>query len=455
MISIAPTPLYLPAEEANKAVRSPIFQRKDVSSSMKDGQSNNNSNNNINNNNNNQSNLIPTSIINNSVEPKSAEQIKTNINDTAATILNSNNNIKNNNNINNEFKPFVKKATHPIYYGSLNQNQTQLIESSDIGILSHTPKITTDGLGGGVYFISAGKQPHPVSVFKPKDEENGIIGPNHTVQGLKNGTLPGEGVYKEVAVYLFDQLNKGYFKVPTTTLVRIQHPLWKNTSSDSFDVPAVTKVGSLQEYIVYEDSAEGMGCSKFSIPDVHRIGLLDCLIFNCDRHTGNLLVVAKDDPFCSSSSSSVDQLELIPIDHSLCLPSPDNLSDAWFDWIHFPQAKVPFTKEVKEMILSMDIDKIIESIHNKLPKLRLQCLETLKITTTFVKKAIEANLTLYQIGTLMSRFHLDEPSALENIVYKVNSHRLFKQHHRFQHHLRSASYWNYLEKEISLFLIDY
>ncbi|KAF2076395.1 hypothetical protein CYY_002300 [Polysphondylium violaceum] len=423
MISIAPTPLYLPAEEANKAVRSPIFQRKDVSSSsMKDGQQ------------------TTTTPINNSVE------IEKPIINTPAIIID---NTKNNNiNINNEFKPFVKKATHPIYYGSLNQEQSQLIESSDIGILGSAPKITTEGLGGGVYFLSKGgkQQSHPVSVFKPKDEENGIIGPNHTIQGLKNGTMPGEGVYKEVAVYLFDQLNKGFFKVPTTTLVRIQHPLWNNNDTD---LPT-TKIGSLQEYVVYEDSAEGMGCSKFSTPDVHRIGLLDCLIFNCDRHTGNLLVVAKDDP-----QSSFDQLELIPIDHSLCLPSPDNLSDAWFDWIHFPQAKVPFTREVKEMILSMDIDKIIESLHNKLPKLRLQCLETLKITTTFVKKAIEANLTLYQIGTLMSRLHLDEPSCLEKIVYKVNSHRLFKQHHRFQHHLRSASYWNYLEKEIDLFLIDY
>ncbi|EGC37018.1 hypothetical protein DICPUDRAFT_91707, partial [Dictyostelium purpureum] len=375
MISMAPTPLYLPAEEANRVIRSPIFQRRDTKYN----------------------------------KDNSKEQPKEKSEQQDA-----------------EQKPksnkSLKRSGSTWLSSQIDKRQIELMELSGKRLSGSTPKKCQDGVGGGVYFIQGEKDTHPTSVFKPIDEENGLIGPNHSIVGMKAGTLPGEGVFKEVAVYLFDQMNNGFFGVPVTTLVEVQHPIWNNkngaSSSESIDEIVdecskeslmVKKIGSLQEYIVYEDTADEVGCSKFSVQDIHRIGLLDSLVLNCDRHSGNLLVVAKED--------GAGPLELVPIDHSLCLPSSDQLSDAWFDWINFPQSKIPFSNEAKQMIQSIDIDQVINSLHAKLPKLRTECLETLKLTTLFVKKAVESGLNLNQIGTLISRYQsLDEPSPFEQLV---------------------------------------
>ncbi|KAK5583445.1 hypothetical protein RB653_005039 [Dictyostelium firmibasis] len=391
MISMAPTPLYLPAEEANRVIRSPIFQRKD------------------------------NKYNNNNKDLKSSnDPIQTPNNDKS-----------------------LRKSGSPWLSSQVNSNQAELIELSGKRLSTSSPKLCSEGVGGGVYFIQSEKDTHPISVFKPRDEENGIVGPNHSIMGMKAGTLPGEGVFKEVAIYLFDQLHNGYFGVPVTTLVEVQHPIWnkrqvdgaatENNYSDQLDIK---KIGSLQEFIVYEDTADEVGCSKFSVDDIHRIGLLDSLVLNCDRHSGNLLVVAKEDS---------DGLELVPIDHSLCLPSSDQLSDAWFDWINFPQSKVPFNQKEKQLIQSIDIDQVIRQLHVKLPKLRLACLETLKLTTLFVKKAVGAGLNLCQIGMAISRYQsLDQPSPLESIVTNtIKTQKLS---------LSNPHFWTAYQNEIDLFI---
>ncbi|GKE38965.1 phosphatidylinositol 4-kinase gamma 7-like protein, partial [Tanacetum coccineum] len=40
------------------------------------------------------------------------------------------------------------------------------------------------------------------------------------------------------------------------------------------------------------------------------------------------------------------EVELIPIDHGLCLPK--NLEDSYFEWIHWPQASIPFSEDELE-----------------------------------------------------------------------------------------------------------
>ncbi|KAN0015825.1 hypothetical protein ACTFIU_005772 [Dictyostelium citrinum] len=400
MISMAPTPLYLPAEEANRVIRSPLFQRKDSK---------------YNNNNNNNKDLKSS---NDSIQP----QLQSPTNDKS-----------------------LRKSGSPWLSSQVNTNQAELMELSGKRLSTSSPKLCSEGVGGGVYFIQGEKDTHPISVFKPRDEENGIIGPNRSIMGMKAGTLPGEGAFKEVAIYLFDQIHNGYFGVPVTTLVEVQHPIWNNkqqvdgaaTEKDSNSNEfGIKKIGSLQEYIVYEDTADEVGCSKFSVDDIHRIGLLDSLVLNCDRHSGNLLVVAKEDS---------DRLELVPIDHSLCLPSSDQLSDAWFDWINFPQSKVPFSEKEKQLVESIDIDKVIRQLHLKLPKLRLLCLETLKLTTLFVKKAVKAGLNLCQIGMAISRYQsLDEPSPLESIIANtIKTQKLS---------LSNSHFWTAYQNEIDLFI---
>eukprot|EP01133_Synstelium_polycarpum_P014548 gene14548-17193_t len=375
MVSIAPTPLYLPVEEANKIFKSPIPQRREFAFS-------------------------------------SITAVGQDINNTVPSITTQT----------TEQKPYysiVPKVPRPnarsvarVAPPHIENNipQITLIKQSERGLPKYSPVLLEENsLGGGVYFLR-GSNGDKLAIFKPKDEENGLISssPLSSPLGLKAGTWAGEGVNKEVAAYLFDQRHGGFFNVPVTTLVELYHPRWRSQTNGSQE----KKLGSLQQYIPFEGTAEEIGCSRFSVADVHSLGLLDTLLFNCDRHSGNILVVCKDE--------QSDKLSLVPIDHSLTLPSSNTLSDAWFDWINFPQASVPFDEQTKNLILSIDVDSDIRYLKAALPDLRTQCLETLKLTTIFVQMTVEAGLTLHQIGKFMSRFFdLGEPSALEQIINEV------------------------------------
>ena len=50
------------------------------------------------------------------------------------------------------------------------------------------------------------------------------------------------------------------------------------------------KLASLQQYVRHDGDAADAGASRFSVRDVHAIGILDIRLLNSDRHAGNLLV---------------------------------------------------------------------------------------------------------------------------------------------------------------------
>ncbi|EFA83895.1 phosphatidylinositol 3-kinase-related protein kinase [Heterostelium album PN500] len=416
MVSIAPTPLYLPVEEANKIFKSPIPQRREFTAFSSAA--------NVNTIDSSTTELAKSrdSSVTNSNEIDHHHQHQHHISNLAPPSHNTAGGDSDLTLNRYYIGPKIAKTKHHYHHQHHNHhagnyhnlkpdvNQKSLIEKTVSGLCKFSPILSEgNGLGGGVYFMKsqAGKK---VAVFKPKDEENGIISPvahissnvKNQHNGLKNGTIQGEGIFKEVAAYLFDQRLNGYFGVPTTTLVEASHPYWKDSLGQQ-----VQKIGSLQEYIDFDDSAEEVGCSKFSVADVHKIGLFDCLMFNCDRHSGNMLV-------------EYDDLD---------------------------QSKVPFDKKTRELILSIDIDSEIRYLRSALPELRIQCLETLKITTLFVQKAIKKNMTLHQIGKMISRFsQLDQPSSLESIVNEVTH----VKGNRIS--LNNQIFWFDYQKEIDLHL---
>ena len=104
-------------------------------------------------------------------------------------------------------------------------------------------------------------------------------------------------------------------------------------------------IGSLQSFEPHEYDASEHGTSHFPVGAVHRIGILDIRILNTDRHGGNILVrKLKEDKHTSSRTQFdmqvYDALELIPIDHGLCLL--EALDDPYFEWLHWPHASLPF-----------------------------------------------------------------------------------------------------------------
>ena len=77
------------------------------------------------------------------------------------------------------------------------------------------------------------------------------------------------------------------FANPTTSLIPDDNVRMDPTMEDNRSMDFIR--GSLQKFVPNAESCEDYGPNLFSTEDVHRIGILDLRILNCDRHTGNLL----------------------------------------------------------------------------------------------------------------------------------------------------------------------
>ncbi|CAD6336907.1 unnamed protein product [Miscanthus lutarioriparius] len=282
------------------------------------------------------------------------------------------------------------------------------------------------GLGGAYYFKNS--KGENAAIVKPNDEEpfapnnpKGFIGKSLGQPGLKRSVRIGETGFREVAAYLLDHDNSA--NVPPTLLVKISHPVFhmnegancanKNIADGS--TQAVSKIASFQQFIPHDFDASDHGTSGFPVSAVHRIGILDIRIFNTDRHAGNLLVRKQ-----TGAGKFGDQTELIPIDHGLCLP--ECLEDPYFEWIHWPQASVPFSEDELEYIANLDPVKDADMLRMELPMIREACLRVLILSTIFLKEATAFGLCLAEIGEMMSREFTgmeDQPSELEFVCMEA------------------------------------
>lgn len=180
------------------------------------------------------------------------------------------------------------------------------------------------------------------------------------------------------------------------------------------------KFGSLQSYVENVGSADDIGPSKFSVEDVHRIGVLDIRLCNLDRHLGNLLV-HKSDVRCvltQGEQKVCNDYKLIPIDHSYILPDFRELSDANFEWLYWKQAKLPFSTETLAYIESLNPFADASTL-KRLGLEDSSCL-TLVITTLFLKHCAQKGMTLWDVGSMIQREGFgDKKSVLENIIAKA------------------------------------
>jgi hypothetical protein len=251
----------------------------------------------------------------------------------------------------------------------------------------HAPQLISDGEGGA--YRMHDKEKNVVAIFKPSDEEIMCSGnpKKHPDSPSRKGILPGEGAQREVAAYYLGGAAAG---VPATALVEI-----RNSSLGA------SKTGSLQRWVHSTSSSEDLGTSRFSVSDVHRIGILDVVLANTDRHEGNILVTREG--------------RLVPIDHGLCLPS--TLEELYFCWMNWSQAKMPFDADALRFISSLSADALASRLREL--SFREECIETLRITTEVLKRGAARQLSLHQIATLLCRSLPDEPSRVEVCVEKA------------------------------------
>lgn len=268
---------------------------------------------------------------------------------------------------------------------------------------------------GGAYFMMDSTGQNYVSVFKPIDEEPMAVNNPRGLpmsldgEGLKRGTIVGEGAFREVAAYILDHPlsgrrmlfgdNKGFAGVPPTVLVKCFHDGFNNNGD------SIVKIGSLQMFMENKGSCEDMGPGAFPVQEVHKISVLDMRLANADRHGGNILIGATDEN---------GQAELIPIDHGYCLPT--SFEDCTFEWLYWPQARQPYSQETFDYIKSLDAEEDIILLKFHGWDLPIECARILRISTMLLKKGVERGLTPFEIGSLMCRKSLKEESAIEEIV---------------------------------------
>ncbi|XP_051122253.1 phosphatidylinositol 4-kinase gamma 5-like [Andrographis paniculata] len=283
------------------------------------------------------------------------------------------------------------------------------------------------GLGGAYYFRNA--QGECVAIVKPTDEEpyapnnpKGFVGKSLGQPGLKRSVRVGETGIREVAAYLLDYDH--FANVPPTALVKITHNVFnvndRVKESKPQDKMLVSKIASFQQYIPHDYDANDHGTSSFPVSAVHRIGILDIRILNTDRHAGNLLVRKLD------RVGRFGEVELVPIDHGLCLP--ESLEDPYFEWIHWPQASIPFSEDELEYIQNLDPAFDAEMLQRELPMIREACLRVLYLCTIFLKEAAAYGLCLAEIGEMMSReFRCGEEDPSELEVICIEARRLLAE----------------------------
>lgn len=318
------------------------------------------------------------------------------------------------------------------------------------------PERANEGMGGTYFFSN--ENGRKVAIMKPCDEEplapnnpKGYVGRSLGEPGWKPTVRVGEAAMREVAAYLLDK--DGWARVPTSVLVRARHPIFcynnrmSSVRQSSLDLATLIgpngptanqladvdggasptsnlpmKLGSLQEFVSHMCDTSEMGPSRFCARDVHRIGILDIRLFNTDRHAGNMLVRHIRQPtsttalgkVVASSIMSEPLYELIPIDHGFCLP--ETLEACYFEWLHWPQAMLPFTEDELKYIAEINIEADKELLRKELPNLRPECLRVMELSTTLLQRGAEAGLTLFDIATVMTRpFEggAEEPSELE------------------------------------------
>lgn len=172
------------------------------------------------------------------------------------------------------------------------------------------------------------------------------------------------------------------------------------------------KVGSLQKFVTNECGSCDRAPQKYSVEDVQKIAILDMRIFNTDRHGGNMLVVRKDQPNEDGIFYS-----LVPIDHGYSFPI--NLSEANFEWMYWPQARVPFPAHLVRYVEEIDIAEDEELLRKCGIEEEAICVN--RISTMLLKEGVKQGLNLQEIARLCcgDRGQSGSTSQLENVVASV------------------------------------
>ena len=240
----------------------------------------------------------------------------------------------------------------------------------------------------GVYFVRDDRG-RLAGVFKPAGQE-------HIPEELSIALEKGESMFRERAAYVLSRELGNIWRVPKTVLATVRHPT----------LAGGEQRGSLQRFVADAVDMSDMGPDGLADEEVHRVGMLDLLLMNLDRHEGNMLMK-------QGSTENGVRRSLVPIDHGLCLPrvaSPSSCPDELimrqmsFVWQGWRQSTRPFGDAPKQLAMSLTqavVGELAGRIVADTPGLSPQALTTLKIGAALVRVGVGAGLTLSDIASFV------------------------------------------------------
>lgn len=124
---------------------------------------------------------------------------------------------------------------------------------------------------------------------------------------------------------------------------------------------------------------------------------------------------------------------------------PSSITAGTFEWLQFPQCKKPFDEETVNFVCNIDVDSDVQMLRQQLPTLKEECIETMKMSTLFLKKAVAKGFNLFEIGCMMSRYTDEsEMSELEKMYIRVTDKKT----------QGAGDYWCIVDEEIELTLAN-
>lgn len=109
-------------------------------------------------------------------------------------------------------------------------------------------------------------------------------------------------------------------------------------------------------------------------------------MFNLDRHENNLLVCnintnSRNNPDFHAPSTH----HLVPIDHGYALPCKTTHALPEWCWLYWKQSQMPLSQVIIDYVNALDINTDISLIKTYLPSIEESSLDTLRITTLWLK----------------------------------------------------------------------
>jgi hypothetical protein len=274
--------------------------------------------------------------------------------------------------------------------GGLQRYPTQGYRDSLVKRVSEsaTHKSIDEGQTGNVYVLEVSGE--NFAIFKPG------VGEKFSRSSLGRG----QGYVREEAVYLIDRLNGSRSGVPVTSQATVEVDGKKLVGSVQAFVGDVA--GFIEDFGVPRDPE---AANEF-IPKetAEALALLDMMIFNMDRHTGNLLLLSRQSPH-----------GLGPIDHGCCLPPWWKLSEACFDaWLEWSHLKTPPCQATRAFAMQAAKRTGLICAHLEQVGIEAESIITFRLCTRVVSVGMELGVPCSQVAKLIKR---DEETVFEKLSW--------------------------------------